>query len=149
MVALRLLTLLTLLALLTPLTLLAKDITFGWNYIKHQYEAVEGFRLYMGDTMVADIPKAETAIEWEQPYLIEEDFDADPGTKYPLAKGSWTWVAETKAMHVEGGEFMIVFDVPAGVQNAMSFGSGPRPAPATSPSCMPISKTRPLAPTTS
>lgn len=107
----------------------AETKTIAFTYSKPALAITTGFRIYQGTaadkvtTKVADF-KVDAALktESEQPILLEEHFDADPGAKYSLAKGAWSWVAETKNMHIAAGaEFMIVFERPAGTANQMSF----------------------------
>lgn len=101
--------------------------TFGMRYNRFYFDTIQGLRLYMGDspenikTLVADIKKADITVYSERPFLIKETFDTDPGTKYPLQKGSWKWAAAQKNMQIDGPEFMVVFEVPAGVSNDFSF----------------------------
>jgi hypothetical protein len=103
--------------------------TIAFTYSKPALAITTGFRLYQGTaadavtTKVADF-KADAALKTESqaPVLLEEHFDTDPGTKYPLTKGAWSWVPETKNMHIAAGaEFMIVFEKPAGATSQMSF----------------------------
>ena len=111
-----------------------EQLTIGWHYSKAFHDTLAGYRLYSGssaetlDTLVADIPIGDVTATTLQPYLLNETFDTDPGDKYPLAKGSWTWVEQTKNMLVESDEFMIVFDKPAGAISAISFWFWPQKA---------------------
>lgn len=101
--------------------------TILWNYNKYYYNKLTGFKLYSGTeegnypTLVTTIQKSDIVIVSEQPILLEEHFNTDPGSKYNITRGSWTWVEETKNMKVESDEFMVVFEYPAGVNSSMSF----------------------------
>lgn len=105
----------------------AKELTLAWNYSKHYFGIVKGFKVYSGttadavSTLVADVAKAEVVTTEKQPILLEEHFDTDPGDKYNVTRGSWEWVSETKNMHFTGPEFMVVFEYPAGTESNMSF----------------------------
>lgn len=122
------------LAVLFASTANAADITIGWNYNKAPYEGLVGFRLYQGtspdgiNTLVEDIPKADVSVFLETPTLLNETFDEDPGDKYPLTNGAWVWVEETKNMKIESENFMVVFELPAGDTNAISFWFWPHEA---------------------
>jgi len=101
----------------------AYAVTFAWNYNRLPLDLTVGFLIYMGDTaddlptVIADIPKDQVTIQYEDPFLVNETFDTDPGTKYNVTRGSWQWVEETKNMKVTGPEFMVVFEEPAGTTN--------------------------------
>jgi len=108
--------------------------TFGWPYQQFHHETITGYRLYKGsspdavNTLVADIPKSSVTVVHQQPYLLVETFDTDPGSKYPLTKGAWTWVVAQKNMKVDSTDFMVVFEKPAGVSSAISFWFWPEKA---------------------
>lgn len=112
--------------LLLPLHAMAIEI--HWNYNKFYHNKILGYRVYMGSSAdaltqkILDIKKTDLTVYSEQPFLLEEHFDQDPGTKYTPLKGNWTWTAETKNMHIEAGsEFMLVFEKPAGATSDMAF----------------------------
>lgn len=117
----------------------AETLTFAWNYNKYHHSKVTGYRLYMSTdpenftTVIADIPKADVTVFSEKPILIEEHFDTAPGTKYNVTKGSWSWVEQTKNMLIDSDEFMVVFEVPAGVSNDMSFFMWPKASKTDAP----------------
>lgn len=126
---------LCLLILIFGVTTVARGATtFGWPYQKFHHETITGYRLYKGsspdavNTLVADIPKSSVTVVHQQPYLLVETFDTDPGSKYPLTQGAWTWVAAQKSMKVDSTDFMVVFEKPAGVSSAISFWFWPEKA---------------------
>lgn len=109
---------------------ISKAETFQWSFNRYHFNQITGFRLYMGTaetaltTLVADIKKANVAVKSELPILVEEHFDAAPGTKYATSgAGSWEWVASTKNMKISpnGGDFMVIFNAAAGVVNDFNF----------------------------
>jgi hypothetical protein len=106
----------------------AKQVTIGWNYNRYFFDnKADGFKIYMGTTegnyptLIANIPKSQAIVHSEKPILLKETFDSDPGSKYPLERGTWKWISETKNMKIEDAEFMIVFTRPAGDSNDMTF----------------------------
>lgn len=125
-------------------TVRAETKTIAFTYSKPALAITTGFRLYQGTaagavtTKVADF-KVDAALKTQSqtPVLLEEHFDTDPGAKYSLAKGAWTWAAETKNMHIAAGaEFMIVFEKPAGVTSQMSFRFWPEKSTSDQPQLM-------------
>lgn len=118
--------------------------TIAFTFSKPALAITTGFRLYQGTaadavtTKVADF-KVDAALKTESqaPILLEEHFDTDPGNKYPLTKGAWSWVPETKNMHIEAGaEFMIVFEKPAGATSQMGFRFWPEKSTSDQPHLM-------------
>ena len=114
--------------ILLSVSVQAKEIKIGFNYNRFFLDTkVDGFKFYMGDsadnctTLVATIPKAQMVVSNEKPFLLKERFDTDPGTKYNITRGSWSWVEKTKNMKIESDEFMVVFEYPANDTNAMNF----------------------------
>lgn len=105
----------------------AKPLTVAWTYNPFYFQSVIGFKLYSGTevgsitTLVADIKKEDVTATETQPPLIKETFDTDPGNKYNVTQGSWEWVSKTKNMKFSGDTFMVVFEVPAGTDSAMSY----------------------------
>lgn len=104
-----------------------KDLDFRWNYNKHIFTQLKGFKLYKGTTesslpdLVADIPKEDVVVVYEKPILLIETFDQDPGQKYNVTQGSWKWISGTKNMKIESEDFMLVFEFPAGIENDFLF----------------------------
>jgi hypothetical protein len=102
---------------------------FGFDYNVTEFANVDGFKVYSSpssggpyETLVIDVPKEEFVLENERPLLLHETFDTDPGTKYSITSGSWSWVETTKNMKVSSGtQFMVVFEHPAGTEAVMSF----------------------------
>lgn len=99
----------------------AKELTFAWNFNKEFLEMTDGFKIYSGDTLIKDIPKSEVEVFKESPVLLNETFDSDPGSKYNVTEGSWTWDSATKNMKIESDRFMVVFELPAGTESNMAF----------------------------
>lgn len=113
-------------AVLLPLR--AAAIELHWDYNRFYHDQILGYRIYMGtspdkiDQKIADLPKSNLTIVKELPILIEEHFDQDPGSKYPLQSGTWSWNKDTKNMHIDSAsQFMIVFEKAAGMVNDMGF----------------------------
>jgi len=104
----------------------SKELKLAWDYNKAYLEFTDGFRVYSGNSegslvRIAEIPTAAIEILSEKPVLLNERFDSDPGSKYNVTQGSWQWVSKTKNMKVESSDFMVVFELPAGTDNTMSF----------------------------
>lgn len=105
----------------------AEELTIAWDYNRYYFDKLVGFKLYKAKgaglpaTLIADIAKANVTITAEKPILLEEHFDTDPGAKYPLSEGAWSWQADTKNMMIDGPKFMVVFSLAAGASNDMSF----------------------------
>lgn len=124
-------TLLIILAGISNTPAAAEELTLAWAYNRYFFNQLVGFKLFMAKgaglpaTLIADVPKASVTITKEKPILLEEHFNTDPGTKYPLKRGAWSWQAETKNMKIDGPDFMIVFPLAAGVDNDMSFSFWP------------------------
>ena len=105
---------LTLAVAFIPLQVAA--IELHWNYNRFYHDKIFGYRIYMGtsadkiDQRIDNLSKSELTIVKEQPILLQETFDENPGSKYTVTKGSWSWSETTKNMHIDSDEFMIVFE---------------------------------------
>ena len=118
--------------ILTATWATAEPHKINFNYNRVFFDEITGVRIYKGGTAetatvkIADIPRAQLTVISENPVLLHETFDSDPGTKYPLASGAWKWVPETQNMQITGTDnFMLVFTLPAGASNDMVYSFWP------------------------